>query len=92
MVFAEANAYGTPALTRDVGGVAGVVEDGANGIVLPPEATPGGFADAIEAAWSSEARYEELRRSSRNAYETRLNWPAWGAGMRQIIECLRRAA
>ena len=88
MVFAEANAYGTPALTRDVGGVAGVVEHGTNGIVLDRDAAPADFADAIERAWTDRASYDVLRRTSRTAYERRLNWPAWAKALRAIIERL----
>jgi glycosyltransferase involved in cell wall biosynthesis len=91
MVFAEANAYGTPALTRDVGGVADVVHDGANGIVLPKKADAADFADVIEGLWNDPDRYAQLRASAREEYETRLNWGVWARKIAEIIENLAAA-
>jgi glycosyltransferase involved in cell wall biosynthesis len=88
MVFAEANAYGTPALTRNVGGVADVVHDGANGVVLTEDATAEDFAVAIEALWKDPERYAQLRASARLEYETRLNWDVWARGIAELIENL----
>jgi glycosyltransferase involved in cell wall biosynthesis len=88
MVFAEANAYGTPALTRDVGGVADVVRDGANGIVLPEKADAIDFAAVIESLWKDPDRYAQLRTSAREEYETRLNWGVWARRIAEIIENL----
>jgi len=91
MVFAEANAYGTPALTRDVGGVADVVRDGANGIVLPEDADAAQFAAAIESIWNNPASYAQLRSSARREYETRLNWAVWARRIAQVVEDLASA-
>jgi glycosyltransferase involved in cell wall biosynthesis len=91
MVFAEANAYGTPALTRDVGGVADVVRDGANGIVLPEDADAAQFAAAIESIWKNPASYAQLRSSARREYETRLNWAVWARRIAQVVEDLASA-
>lgn len=88
MVFAEANAYGTPALTRNVGGVADVVRDGANGVVLPENADVAQFARVIEALWSSPDRYAKLRASARQEYENRLNWQVWAQRIAELIERL----
>jgi glycosyltransferase involved in cell wall biosynthesis len=88
MVFAESNAYGTPAITRDVGGVADVVHDGDNGIVLGEEASPADFASAIEGAWRDRNGYERLRRTSRQEYERRLNWRSWAKAIAEIIDDL----
>lgn len=88
MVFGEANAYGTPAVSRDTGGVGDVIEDGVNGLLLPNAATAEDFADAIQRAWSDRAGYARLRQSSRRTYETRLNWPVWAKAMRGIVERL----
>lgn len=90
MVFAEANAYGTPVVTRDVGGVADVVRDGVNGIVLPEGAEPVDFADAIEAAWRDQDRFGALRRSARQEYEQRLNWGSWAQAIGGIVSNLQR--
>jgi glycosyltransferase involved in cell wall biosynthesis len=91
MVFAEANAYGTPALTRNVGGVADVVHDGANGIVLQEDAQAEDFAAAIEALWNDPQRYARLRASARNEYETRLNWDVWARQIAEVVRSLSAA-
>ena len=91
MVFAEANAFGTPGLTRDVGGVGGVVEDAINGYLLPHDATAEDFVHRIEQSMRDRAGYERLRTSSRRTYETRLNWRAWAREMRDIVDRLAAA-
>ena len=91
MVFAEANAYGTPALTRDVGGVADVVCHGANGIVLPEQADAEQFAAAIESLWNSPDLYAQLRSSARREYENRLNWDVWAQTIAKLVENLASA-
>lgn len=88
MVFAEANAYGTPAVTRDVGGVADVVQQGLNGVVLPEDSSAAEFADAIERIWLNRAAYAKLRETARREYEERLNWHSWAEGIAKIIRNL----
>jgi glycosyltransferase involved in cell wall biosynthesis len=88
MVFAEANAYGVPALARDVGGVTGVIDHGVNGLVLEAEATPEAFADSIMALWADRDRYNAMRLASRAAYEGRLNWDCWAARIHRIATAL----
>lgn len=86
MVFAEANAYGTPVVSRAVGGVADVVRDGENGYTLPENATPAEFADLIERVWRDPNAYLSLRRAARATYEQRLNWSAWADAVAAVIE------
>jgi glycosyltransferase involved in cell wall biosynthesis len=88
MVFAEANSYGTPAVTRAVGGVGDVVRDGENGYALPQPATAADFADLIERAWRDPSSYLALRHAARTTYEQRLNWSAWADSMATVIEKL----
>ena len=89
MVFGEANAYGTPALTRAVGGVGDVVRDGVNGILLPQDATPSDFADAIQSLCEDRERYRALRESARQEYENRLNWQTWADAIAGRVETLK---
>jgi glycosyltransferase involved in cell wall biosynthesis len=89
MVFGEANAYGTPAVTRAVGGVAHVVRHGVNGIVLPESAEAVEFASAIETAWRDKSGYAAMRESARREYEERLNWDSWATSILKIIHDLQ---
>lgn len=86
VVFAEANAYGVPAVTRDTGGVADVVRSGQNGIVLFPAARGPEYAAAIAGIWRDQDRYAALRRTSRDAFESRLNWDCWGIAVSRLLE------
>ena len=87
MVFAEANMFGTPAITCAVGGVAYVVRDGENGVVLPSTSSAESYVNEILKLWNDRGRYEALRRSSRQAYEERLNWRVWA---RDVVRLVRR--
>jgi glycosyltransferase involved in cell wall biosynthesis len=86
MVFAEANAYGVPAISTDTGGVSGVVREGINGHLLPPSAQSDQYAQLIRRIWSDEGRYLELRLSSRERFEDTLNWQSWLTSASNVIE------
>ena len=88
VVFAEANAFGLPVVTRDTGGVGSVVTNGENGIVLPLGSTGGDFARAIAEVLCDPVRYRALRGTSRRRYLEDLNWDTWGLRMAGL---LRRA-
>ena len=85
IVFCEANAYGLPVMTTRTGGIPGVVEDGENGFMLPMSAGGSDYAKLIADILSDEGRYANLRKSSRAAFDERLNWDAWGARLMDLI-------
>ena len=82
--FCEAAAFGLPSLCLNVGGVP--VRDGVTGHALPRGAGAREFADIIRGYLQNPARYGALRLSSRDAYETQLNWDSWGKSVQQIFE------
>ena len=86
IVYAESSAYGLPSITHRVGGVSSMVEDGENGLLFAPDSAPSEMADAIEATFRDQARYEELCRSSRRRYETHLNWDSVAAELLRQIQ------
>ncbi len=81
--FAEASAYAMPSLVLRVGGVP--IVDGINGHALPENATAAEFADRIQSYISGQADYQQLRRTSRQYFEERLNWDAWGRAASALI-------
>jgi glycosyltransferase involved in cell wall biosynthesis len=85
IAFCEANAYGLPVITTHTGGVPGVITDGKNGFMLPYNARGAAYASIIAELYQDEYRYYALTQSSRAAFETTLNWDAWGAAVRKII-------
>ncbi len=85
IVFCEASAFGLPVITTNTGGVSGVIRDGENGFMLPFSARGAEYADVIANVYRDDQRYNELVKSSRAAFEERLNWDAWGATVKQLI-------
>jgi glycosyltransferase involved in cell wall biosynthesis len=84
-VFSEASAFGLPALAANTGGVAGAIEDGKNGFLLPPSAGGREYAEVIARTYRDNQRYIELVRSSRAAFDERLNWDAWAIAVNKLI-------
>jgi glycosyltransferase involved in cell wall biosynthesis len=85
IVFAEANAFGVPAIATDTGGVSGAIINGENGYLLPPSATGEQYAELISKIYSDDVSYYNLIRSSREAFNKRLNWDSWAQSVREII-------
>lgn len=92
LVFCEGNAFGLPAISTDTGGVSGIVRNGENGFLLPYEANGTDYAQVIAEIWNNDTRFHSLVRSSRLAFEQRLNWQVWGAKVNDLlIQLLRQS-
>ena len=87
MVFAEANAFGVPVLTSDVGGIPSVIDPGRNGFMFPLADGVIPYLDTVKALIADPDRYAALRRSSHEVFRTRLNWPTWA---QHLVEVLQR--
>jgi glycosyltransferase involved in cell wall biosynthesis len=79
IVVAEASGFALPTLARATGGVAGVLQHGVNGYLLPESADGEAYADTVAQLVDDPARYTALCRSSRSLYERTLNWDVWAA-------------
>ncbi|SNC67719.1 Glycosyltransferase involved in cell wall bisynthesis [Hymenobacter gelipurpurascens] len=86
IAFCEASSFGVPSFTTDTGGIADFVEEGINGYRLSLQATGADFAQAIQAVFENPVLYQQLRVSSRNLYEEKLNWQQWGKTVRLLLE------
>jgi glycosyltransferase involved in cell wall biosynthesis len=86
---AEANAHGVPAMLTDTGGVRGMVTDGVNGALMPADAGPLDWADAVMRLVGDRARHREMCRSARATFDSRLNWDCWADALRSIVAGLR---
>ena len=86
IVCCEANAFGLPAITTNTGGVAGVIQDGENGFMLPFSARGTAYAETIAKIFQDEQLYAALVQSSRAAFDDRLNWDAWGSRVKMLLD------
>jgi len=86
IVTCEASAFGLPTLATDTGGLQGSITRGINGFLLPADARGDAYADKIIDVMADPAGYDALVVSTRNEFEDKLNWDAWGRAMRPIFE------
>ncbi|MVN78980.1 glycosyltransferase [Hymenobacter sp. HMF4947] len=87
IAFCDANAFGLPVYTTDVGGISSFVQQGVNGYMLPLAATGQDFAQHMQHVLANPAQYRQLREQSRQQYESTLNWDQWTA---QLIGALQQ--
>ena len=59
------------------------MRDGENGFTLPYEARAGDYAKIIQEVYQNKQKYAEMAKSSRKAFDERLNWDNWGATLRE---------
>ncbi|WP_164885806.1 glycosyltransferase family 4 protein [Paenirhodobacter populi] len=86
MVVAEANAYGTPVLISDIGGISSLIEPGQNGEMLPPDADGNAYADRIAALIADPQAFEALCASSYAWCRDHLTWDAWANDIVKTLE------
>jgi glycosyltransferase involved in cell wall biosynthesis len=85
VVFCEASAHGVPSIATHTGGIPSLVVNGRNGYTIPHEAGGAEYARVIAELADDPERYVRLCESSRDEFETRLNWDAWGTQVARII-------
>ncbi|MGR4925910.1 glycosyltransferase family 4 protein [Bradyrhizobium sp. 187] len=88
IVFCEAAAHAVPSIAPATGGVPCAIRDGETGILLPPNATKTDYATVIFEIFANPDRLARLRRSSRDAFEARLNWQTWGRRVSDLMRTL----
>jgi glycosyltransferase involved in cell wall biosynthesis len=88
VVFSEANSFGLPCITTNVGGIGSVIEDDINGKKFTLQDTPAEYAAYIQGKLANYTNYSELCLSSFNQYATRLNWEKAGAEIVSLMKDL----
>jgi glycosyltransferase involved in cell wall biosynthesis len=87
VVFCEASSYGLISLATNTGGVAGVISEGINGFLFEPEMGGEVYAKKIVDIIKNKEQYKTLCLNARKLYEEKLNWEAWGIGLKaKLIE------
>lgn len=85
IAFADANSFGLPVITTDVGGIGSFVLSGQTGLMLPLSATGTDFAVAISQLYRDPEAYAQMRATARQRYEEVLNWDRWTAQLHQEL-------
>jgi glycosyltransferase involved in cell wall biosynthesis len=86
VVFAEAQAFGLPPVSRSVQALPSIVVDGATGILEPPVAPASEYVKRLLAVIGDRDRYRSMARAARLQFETKLTWERFAAGVVQTID------
>jgi glycosyltransferase involved in cell wall biosynthesis len=85
IAFADANSFGIPVITTDVGGISSFVEQGKTGVMLSLDATGKEFARQIFDIYQDDDTYQAMRIEARQRYENVLNWEKWALSLRSEL-------
>lgn len=85
IVFCEANSFGVPCLSTNVGGIPTVIKDGLNGKTFSKDANITEYCTYISNLFSNYSQYKNLALSSFNEYQFRLNWSATGQTVKKLL-------
>ncbi len=89
VVFSEANSFGVPCLSTDVGGITTIIKNNVNGKTFTVDANISEYCTYISDLFSDYAKYRELSLSAFHEYESRLNWKIAGQTVRNLLkDCL----
>lgn len=85
MVFSEAAAYGLPVFSYDTGGVGSYVENGGNGMLLPPGANADDFSKAIVECWDT-GKFPLFSERGKLMFKEKLSWECWPNRLKNLFE------
>lgn len=84
-VLIEANSFGVPCLTTEVGGIPTIIKDGINGNIFPVDADSSNYCRYIMEIFNQSTAYEKLAMSSFQEYKSRLNWSVAAKTAKQVL-------
>jgi glycosyltransferase involved in cell wall biosynthesis len=88
LVFCEANSFGIPCISTNVGGIPTIIKDEINGKKFSPHANIEEWCEYILACYHDYARYFSMCLTSFNEYQNRLNWDVAGKSVMNLIRNL----
>ncbi|MEP0754194.1 glycosyltransferase family 4 protein [Trichocoleus sp. Lan] len=87
-VFCEANSFGVPCISTNIGGIPTIIKNDLNGKVFPLNANINEYCTYISSLFSNYVNYKQLALSSFNEYQERLNWLAASKLAKKIFSTL----
>jgi len=85
VVFSEANSFGVPCISTNVGGISTAIRDDLNGSLFSKDATIEEYCTYISNLFSNYALYKQLAVSSFNEFSSRLNWSVAGQTVKKLL-------
>ncbi len=85
MVFAEANSFGLPVISSNVGGISTVVKNNINGKLFELSTSPIIIAQNIKYLFENKQEYYKLSKSSYKYFLSNLNWDVAVSNLKKVI-------
>jgi len=86
IVFAEAQAFALPPISRAVQALPGVIADGVTGLLLDPDAPAEVYVERILARLASPEAYRAMAVAALDRYEASLSWDATAEKLITVME------
>ena len=86
VVFAEAQAFGLPPVSRAVQALPSIVRDGVTGILEPADAPAEAYCRRLLAILADIAQYRSMAYAARAHFESKLTWERFALGVIETIE------
>jgi glycosyltransferase involved in cell wall biosynthesis len=84
-VLCEANSFGVPCISTQVGGIPSIIKDNANGKLFALDADIKDYCDYIANLFTNYSEYKQLAYSAFSEYTSRLNWSAAGKSVQTLL-------
>lgn len=84
-VLIEANSFGVPCLSTNVGGIPTIVREGINGKTFSVNADITEYSKYVQSIFTNKEAYKQLALNSFNEYQKRLNWAVAGQSLQQTL-------
>jgi glycosyltransferase involved in cell wall biosynthesis len=85
-VLIEANSYGVPCVSSNVGGIPTQIHEGKNGKTFSLQVESQAYSHYIAEIFQNWQQYEELALSSFQEYQNRLNWTVTGKAFQSLFQ------
>lgn len=85
LVLLEANSFGVPCLTTNVGGIKTIIKDDLNGKLFELETDISNYCTYVTNLFEHYSQYKALANSSFHEYQMRLNWTVSAKEVKKLI-------